>query len=152
MVGGKGHLPMQHLWQPFVSGILVVKANLLRRENRQVVVTTVLKSSDDVYNQGSWPELLLFLSRHKHSSWWWREAPKGCTAGASHFNSINESWRSHLGRILSGKRWVWNWAASPGFFSCSNSPMRLWEYSWKVFPRAGHSGFNEQLHGLTAVS
>lgn len=33
----------------------------------------------------------------------------------------------HLGRILSGKRWVWNWAARPGFFSCSNSPMRLWE-------------------------
>lgn len=24
---------MQHLWQPLVSGILVVRANLLRREN-----------------------------------------------------------------------------------------------------------------------
>lgn len=38
-----GHSPMQHLWQPFVSGILVVKANLLRRENSRAVVTAVLK-------------------------------------------------------------------------------------------------------------
>lgn len=42
-LGGRGHSPMQHLWQPFVSGILVVKANLLRRENSQAVVTAVLK-------------------------------------------------------------------------------------------------------------
>lgn len=33
-LGGAVGSPMQHLWQPFVSGIFVVKANLLRRRQQ----------------------------------------------------------------------------------------------------------------------
>lgn len=159
-LGGRGHSPMQHLWQPFVSGILVVKANLLRRENSQAVVTAVLKEpDDDVYNKGSQPELLFFFLPLQQSVMMLdsdskKTAQRECsnirkvvTLSQNKIKQKKDSracW-SHLGKILSGKRWVWNWAARPGFLSWSNSPMRLWEYSWKVFPAAEYRIWYHQL-------
>lgn len=133
---------MQHLWQPFVSGILVVKANLLRRENGQTVVSSVFKRPM-TWGVGEVGQSFCFsLYRQSTLSLWWRKENKKRLHGATR-DLISDTAgerliclisRPHLGRILSGKRWVWNWAARPGFLSCSNSPMRLWEYSWKVFP------------------
>lgn len=144
---GKGHLPMQHLWQPFVSGILVVKANLLRRENGHMVVSSVFKRPM-TWGVGEVGQSFCFFSTAKalcHCDGERRTkkrlhgATRDLISDAAGERLICLISRPHLGRILSGKRWVWNWAARPGFLSCSNSPMRLWEYSWKVFPAPWNS-------------
>lgn len=121
-----------------------------------------LKRADDVQNRGSWLTVLLFsvlpqqfvtkgrrttkslhsmgaattLSIRKAVVWSYHDV-SGCCWKMWLENVIyeipipNRAFWSYLGK---GKRWVWNWAARPGFFSCSNSPMRLWEYSWKDLP------------------
>lgn len=109
--------PMQHLWQPFVSGILVVRAKRLRRK----IVKTL-----------RWAKVSGGQVKKKQED---DEGMFDISSSTTATVKVNQQgWTSHLGRILSGKRCVWNWAARPGFLSCSNSPIRLWEYSWKDLP------------------
>lgn len=47
--GGGGDSPMQHLWHPFVSGILVVKANRLKKQKK---IQTIFENQEKAESSG----------------------------------------------------------------------------------------------------